>query len=158
MGNIYRVHNRIPLRMKLAGLLLAGSMSMMNAATSYSQSTRLSLEIKNESIQNVLEEIESQSDFSFFYDTKQINTSERVSIKSSEKDIFAILDDLFRDSNISYKVLDKNIILSVKGTANSTTVPGRLSAYHASGMYIKADNRPFNVLFLKSADYLLVFC
>lgn len=130
MGNIYRVHNRIPLRMKLAGLLLVGSISMMNAATSYSQSTRLSLEIKNESIQNVLEEIESQSDFSFFYDTKQINTSKRVSIKSSEKDIFAVLDDLFRDSNISYKVLDKNIILSVKGMANITTVPGRLSSYH----------------------------
>lgn len=126
MGNIYSIHSRMPLRMKLASMLLIGSISMANATTGYGQSTLLSIQAQDESVQNVLEEIESQSEFSFFYDNKQINTKRKVSIKSEGKDIFSILDDLFGDTNITYKILDKNIILSVKNTNQETGVPSRL--------------------------------
>ena len=61
-----------------------------------------------------LDEIEKQSDFHFFYNNKQVNTSRIVSIKSKQKNVFNVLEQLFSGTNISYKVLDKSIILSPK--------------------------------------------
>lgn len=114
MLNIYSIQNKIPLRMKLVGLLLIGSMSIASAVSSYGQSARLSFELKNESVRSVLEKIEDQSDFSFFYDNKQINTKRLVSIHSNGEDIFSVLDELFENTDVTYKVLDKSIILSIK--------------------------------------------
>lgn len=126
MGNDYSIYKKILSHAKLVSLLLIISINMAGAATSYGQSTLLSLEIRNESIQNVLEEIENQSEYSFFYDNKQINTKRKVTIKSEGKDIFSILDELFSDTKVTYKVLDKNIVLSVKNTNQETVVPERL--------------------------------
>lgn len=65
MGNIYN-SCRLPLRMKLAGMLLMGSISMGYGITERRQSASLFIEVNNESVQNVLKEIESQSEYSFF--------------------------------------------------------------------------------------------
>ena len=70
--------------------------------------------MNNKSVQEVLDEIEKQSDFHFFYNNKQVNTSRIVSIKSKQKNVFNVLEQLFSGTNISYKVLDKSIILSPK--------------------------------------------
>lgn len=103
--------------MKLAGLLLIGSMSVAGATSTYGQTTRLSIEARNETVQNVLDEIEKQSDFNFFYNNKQINTQRLVSISSRNRNVFSVLDELFKGTNISYKVLEKSIILSIYNPA-----------------------------------------
>lgn len=64
MGNIYN-SCRLPLRMKLAGMLLMGSISMGYGITERRQSASLFIEVNNESVQNVLKEIECQSEYSF---------------------------------------------------------------------------------------------
>jgi hypothetical protein len=64
------------------------------------------------SIQTVLDKIEDQSEFNFFYNNKQINTEEIVTVKKQNADVFDILDELFANTNVIYKVLDKSIILS----------------------------------------------
>ena len=48
-----------------------------------------------------------------FYDNQKINTSRKVSIRSDGEDVFSILEELFEDTNVTYKVLDNSIILSV---------------------------------------------
>ena len=70
MGNIYN-SCRLPLRMKLAGMLLMGSISMGYGITERRQSASLFIEVNNESVQNVLKEIECQSEYSFFYDNQK---------------------------------------------------------------------------------------
>ena len=56
--------------MKLAGMLLMGSISMGYGITERRQSASLFIEVNNESVQNVLKEIECQSEYSFFYDNQ----------------------------------------------------------------------------------------
>ncbi len=99
------------LRMKITALLLIASFTIVSASNTYSQTTALSIEAKSQTMQTVLEQIESQSEFQFFYNTKQINTKKLVSIKAAGKNVFSVLDELFKDTNIKYEVLDKNIIL-----------------------------------------------
>ena len=121
------------LRMKITALLLIASFTIVSASNTYSQTTALSIEARSQTMQTVLEQIESQSEFQFFYNTKQINTKKLVSIKAAGKNVFSVLDELFKDTNIKYEVLDKNIILttrkgevaSASNVANATQQSGK---------------------------------
>lgn len=109
--------------MRLTAIMLFVSIGLAYAAESYSQSATLTLNVNNKTVQDVLDEIEQQSEFHFFYNNKQVNTSRVVSITSKKKNVFNVLDQLFNGTDISYKVLDKSIILSPKdilATAAST--------------------------------------
>ncbi len=86
------------LRMKITALLLIASFTIVSASNTYSQTTALSIEAKSQTMQTVLEQIESQSEFQFFYNTKQINTKKLVSIKAAGKNVFSVLDELFKDN------------------------------------------------------------
>lgn len=114
------IQTKILLRMKITALLLIATLTVVNAANTYSQTITLSVEAKNQSIQTVLEQIESQSDFNFFYNTKQVNTNKLVSIRANQKNVFEVLEDLFRNTDIKYEVLDKNIILTLKKKQHPT--------------------------------------
>ena len=117
------IQTKTLLRMKITALLLIATLTVVNAANTYSQTITLSVEAKNQSIQTVLEQIESQSDFNFFYNTKQVNTNKLVSIRANQKNVFEVLEDLFRNTDIKYEVLDKNIILTLKKETASDAVP-----------------------------------
>jgi len=105
--------------MKITALLLIATLTIVNAANTYSQTTVLTVEAKNQTVQTVLDQIEAQSEFHFFYNTKQINTRKLVSINETNKNVFEVLDELFKGTDISYEVLDKNIILSTQKTSRT---------------------------------------
>ncbi|WP_373786951.1 carboxypeptidase-like regulatory domain-containing protein, partial [Bacteroides heparinolyticus] len=107
--------------MKITAILLVAALAVVNAANTYSQTITLSVEANNQAIQTVLDHIESQSEFKFFYNTKQVNTNKLVSIRASKKSVFEILDELFKNTNIKYEVLDKNIILTTSQNTVSNT-------------------------------------
>ena len=67
------------------------------------QSASLFIEVNNESVQNVLKEIECQSEYSFFYDNQKINTSRKVSIRSDGEDVFSILKSCLRIPTLRIK-------------------------------------------------------
>ena len=90
----------------LLSMLFLSATTICNATSTYAQSVLLSLQMENKPMQQVLQEIENNSEFKFFYNTKQINLSQKVSINVSETDVFAILDQIFANTNIGYKVLD----------------------------------------------------
>lgn len=107
-NNIYRI-------MKLTLLMCFLSVNMIFAEESYAQKTSLTLNLNEKSVEQVLEAVEQQSNFHFYYNSKLINTNRIVSIKERNKDVFSILNVLFNGTNVAYKVIDKDIILTVKG-------------------------------------------
>ncbi len=88
------------------------SVTQILAVNSYSQSTRLSLNIKNTSIESVLGQIEDQSEFYFIYDATVIDVDEKISIELTNKTIFEILDEIFKATDIIYKVNNRQIALT----------------------------------------------
>lgn len=129
--------------MKITALLLVATLTIVNAANTYSQTASLSVEATNQTIQSVLDHIESQSEFKFFYNTKQVNTGRRVSIHASEKSVFEVLAVLFKNTDIKYEVLDKNIILTSK---KETTAVNSLSVNQQdksiSGVVVDPNGEP----------------
>jgi TonB-linked SusC/RagA family outer membrane protein len=97
--------------MKITTLLLVVCTATMIANTSYSQSAKVSLNMKNANMRDVFAEIEKQSEFRFFYNEDQLDLSKRVSVLSSQDQISSVLNNLFADTDIAYKVIDKHIVL-----------------------------------------------
>lgn len=90
--------------------LLLGTLQSV-ASLSYSQTTRLSLEMEEATIQQVLSAIEQKSAFYFTYNVNQLNTSRRVSVKVKDRAVTEILDELFVGEGVKYTIDDKHIIL-----------------------------------------------
>ena len=108
---------RLPLKlinkMKLTCLSLCLSIGLTYASSSYAQSASISLNLTNQTVADVLETIEKQSDFNFFYNGKLVDVERKVSVNVQDKDVYALLDQLFEATNVAYKVVDKDVILSV---------------------------------------------
>ena len=99
--------------MKLASILLIVSINLVFASYSYAQTTSLSIDMSEKSITQILDKIEEQTDFHFFYNSKLIDMERKATVKVKDKDIFSVLNQLFAGTNVRYRVIDKDIILTV---------------------------------------------
>ncbi len=98
--------------MKLTCLLWCLSVSFALAYPVYAQTVTLSVNQTEKPVAEILEQIEQQSDFRFFYNSELVDVRRKVTVNVSGEDIFAVLDRLFKDSDIRYQVAGKDIILS----------------------------------------------
>ena len=105
---------KIPMAMKITAALLFIFLFQANAEIAYSQSTRISLNLNNATVEQVLNAIEENSDFYFLYNSKLINVDRKVDVRAKEKSIESVLNEVFKNTNVQYKVEDKQIILSNK--------------------------------------------
>ena len=105
---------KIPLVMKLFIICLFCSIGMVQAVESYAQNAKISLKVEEETVADVLKEIEETSEFDFFYNNTQIDLNRRVSISAQNSNIFTVLDEVFAGTEVRYTVLDKKIILSTE--------------------------------------------
>ena len=105
--------------MKLSTLLLVGSMAISHAAGSYAQKATVSLNAQNQTVETVLDKIEDQTEFSFFFNNRHVDLNRKVSVSAKESDIFKVLDNIFAGTNVHYSVVDKKIILSTESASVS---------------------------------------
>lgn len=120
--------NSFLIRMKFTFLFLILGINLSYALNSYSQSTILSLRLKDKSIKEVLHEIEESSEFIFIYEDA-LDLNKKVSINAKSENIRIILDRLFASTDIQYMISDRQIAISKKSvvvpkndlTAVSTT-------------------------------------
>jgi len=103
---------KIPLTMRLLVLSLFFSIGVTWANQSYAQNAQISIDAQNQSIAEILETVEQQSEFSFIYDSKSVDTKRKVSVHAEKKSIFDVLDQMFTGSEVAYTVINKKIILN----------------------------------------------
>lgn len=94
----------------------------MADAISYSQSINLNLSVQNGTILQVIKEIEKQSEFTFVYNVNEVDLNEKVSVNFKNKSIIEILENLFRDKSLGYKITDRHIALFSKATVTQQNV------------------------------------
>lgn len=106
--------------MKLSVFLLLCTIGLAQASGSYAQKATVNLEMRNQTVKEVLDEIEEQSDFSFFFNIKHVDLDRKVSVVAKKSDIFKVLETVFAGTDVRYSVVDRKIILSTE----SVSVPG----------------------------------
>lgn len=82
------------------------------AGDTYSQNTKLTLNLNNVTVADVLEEIQNNSGFYFLFNAKLIDIERKVSVSMEDKKISEILTSLFSGTGVNYMVYDKQIILT----------------------------------------------
>ncbi|MDR1381836.1 MAG: TonB-dependent receptor [Tannerella sp.] len=85
--------------------------SLNISATIYSQNTKLSLDVRNKSIKDVLFQIENISEYRFIYQSEKINLNRKVSVRMKDHTVESILDRLFENAGVKYEITENNLIL-----------------------------------------------
>ncbi len=96
--------------MKLTILFMFLGLMQLSASV-YSQNTRLSLDLRNSRVIDVLEEIEDQSEFRFAYSSEYIDLDRRVTVSVDKRSIQDILHQLFDEADVTFTVADRHILL-----------------------------------------------
>jgi len=105
---------RILLTMKwITFFLFVGSLTL--SASTYSQKTKIDLQIENSSVEKILQTVEKSSEFIFIYDAELISQISNKSISMKKKSIESILDELFEGTRVSYLIDDRQVFLYDKG-------------------------------------------
>ena len=84
---------------------------MQVSATVYSQTTKFSFNIQSRQVVDVLKEIEGKSDFRFFFQREQVDVTRKIDLNVTDRSVEAILDELFKDQEVNYKVMPDNLII-----------------------------------------------
>ena len=111
---------KFDLKMKLSVFLFLVTFFQIQATT-YSQNTKLSMNLEDVTVEEVLIEIENQSEFNFFYNDQEVDYKRLISINVEEKQITKILDRLFDNTSVIYEVVDKNIVLKLDTSKNAAS-------------------------------------
>lgn len=117
--------------MRAVLFFLVISITQVVALNSYAQVTRLSLDLKSEMILNILKKIENQSEFYFMYDATVIDVNQKTGIHCDNQLLTEILDEIFLNKGITYKIEDRQIALtklnSVVSIQQIKTVTGKVT-------------------------------
>jgi TonB-dependent starch-binding outer membrane protein SusC len=113
------------LTMKLTSLFLLLAVIHVSAST-YSQNTKFSLKLSEKTVKDVLLEIEDQSKFHFLYNDEFTDLSRKVSIDVNDAKVNDILDELFAGADITYKLMDNNLIVITPSNADMVQ-PSRIT-------------------------------
>lgn len=97
--------------MRLSIFILFLSLSQTFAVNSYSQQAKLTLDMKNVRVEDVIDRIEKNSEFFFMYNKNLIDVDRRVDIQVEEKSVNVVLDKIFANTGITYSIKDRQILL-----------------------------------------------
>ncbi len=107
--------------MKVSSLLLFSFILCVHAENSDFQNAYVTIQMNEVKLGNVLNEIEKQTDFLFFYN-KNIDVDQVVSVKFKDSSIHKALTEIFENKNIGFEIDGRYIILHSKDKKNPTTI------------------------------------
>lgn len=108
-GDAQRMRN-LKIKMKLSCLLFI-VVSFSLQANSYSQKNKITLDVENMDLGRIMDEIESKTDYTFFYQSNLIDLNRRLDVKVSGMPVNDVLQILFDKSDTRYEINDKKILL-----------------------------------------------
>lgn len=103
--------------LKMTSLFFLSCAMFAQAETESSQSIRITLNKNNVRLENILNDIESQTNLLFIYN-KNVNVNRKVSVNAENTSLQEVLQNLF-DNNVSFKIEGSYIVLSPAGATGS---------------------------------------
>lgn len=102
---------KIDLKMKLTSILLIVTFFQLHAKDSYAQQAKISLNLQSVSIEEVFNEIEQQTEFKFLYNYSDVDNNKKISVRAQKEKIFSVLQRVLKNTNTTFKVLGKQIVI-----------------------------------------------
>lgn len=128
---------KILLVMKLVTFLVTIAL-VQASAKGYSQIT---LHEKNASFEKVMKEIEKQSGYDLFYKKNDLLTAP-ITIDVNNVSLQDALDECFKSMQVTYKIVDKNILLVAKDPTFFDKLKAAFTATDVRGRVVNEQNEP----------------
>ncbi len=93
------------------------------AEEGYAQTARINLDVSNKPIKAVLSEIQEQSEFYFMFNSKIVDVERKVDIHVKNEPVSQVLSLLFNGTDITYTIVDRQIVLSSVSKPGSQLPP-----------------------------------
>ena len=90
------------------------------AETGFTQNARVTINKRNATIREVINEIEKQSDYLFIYNNR-VNTNEKVTVRAKQKAVSDVLNSMLNEKEMDYTMEGNHIILSVIDKSDQTS-------------------------------------
>lgn len=97
--------------MKVVWVILLASALQAAASESYSQATKISLNMKDASLEEVIWTMKKMTQFKFFYQNDEIEDVTGLDVEFSDQTIDAILDECLRNTGLTYEIVHKAVII-----------------------------------------------
>lgn len=111
---------KLSLKMKISMLFMFLVLFTMQANSSYAQRTKITLDLNNVTVERLIDEIESKTDFHFVYQIKEVDLNRVVSVKANKELVTKILERIFGNTRTTHNVVDKQIFLKERETKANT--------------------------------------
>jgi len=124
MGN--HLTEKVPIKhflliMRTAFILLFTCVFCSMAEMSYTQNARVTINKRNATLKEVLNEIEKQTDYLFIYNN-EVNTNEKVSVRAKQKAVSEVLYSILENKDMNYSMEGNHILLSTVENVNSEEI------------------------------------
>ena len=106
--------------MKLAFVSIFIFASGIFATEATSQTAKVSIVANNISTQDLMLEIEKQTDYLFVYNENEVNLNRKVTIQATNQTVAEVLNKAFDQTDVIYAMEGSNIMLIKKETRNKT--------------------------------------
>ena len=107
--------------MKLT-IFLVLAIILNTSAAVYSQQGKVSLQVENQEIADVLREIENNTEYSFFYQREQIDVTRKVSVQVENQSVKSVLDQIFEGEDVQYHVSKNNTVVLLPKLKNNAEI------------------------------------
>ena len=130
-----RINRNLLLKMKLTFVICLMAFLQVSAA-SYAQ--KITLNVKNEPFDKLLDNLEQQSGYHFLYDDQLIHQGNPVTLDVKQAPLDHVLADCFSGQPFTYVVKNKNVIVTTKPKG---TEPKPVSESTVSGVVTDEQNQ-----------------
>jgi len=98
--------------MRLSVFFLLLFVAQTFATNTYSQETRLTFKMQGAKVIDILNKIENESQYYFLFNQKMVDVERQISLEVKNESIDKILTRIFENTNVSYLVKDRQIVLT----------------------------------------------
>lgn len=125
----------------------------------------VTVDLINKPLSALIQQIEQQTDYKFFYEEQSVDVKRIINVKAQKLDVKRVLAKALENSDLTYSISDKRILLMKKGdqkTGTTQTLPrelnGRITAPDGEpiiGASIKVDGESVGTITDVNGDYRL---
>ncbi len=102
------------LKMKLTLFFIFLNLCVVQGNNLRAQETRVTLNLKEVTVQDFINEVEAKTDLRFAYKVNAVDLNRVINVKADNKPIKEVLQQVFKSTNTKYVIMEKQIILKKK--------------------------------------------
>lgn len=112
---------------KIFMLLFIGVSFSISTSAHAQQKTKVTLDLKDVTLNEVIAEMKKQTDYEFFYNSELAKSKGKISVKAENKDVKKVLDEILPQLGLEYTIQGNLITIREKKAVSQFKVSGKVT-------------------------------